>query len=161
MLYLPRMKMQTINIRNSQQNLLLLLLKGKFKNDFARLRKKCLYNVIWYHLYQEEQFSIDKEETSTEQEKNKSCICKASFVPDLEDLYFATLSTHIFMTELLLLICDDSIYLLLKAVFSGLWDNKCSDFFLSFEVLCCRSGSVKKSHSVEWLSCVLNYSLDV
>lgn len=114
------MKIQTINMRNHKRNLLLLLLRGKLKNGIVRVRKKCLYSVIWYHLYWEEQFSIDREDTSTEQEKNKYYISKTFLYQWLEDMYFAALNAQALKKNLLLLICNDNVYLIVKDVFSEL-----------------------------------------
>lgn len=65
-------------------------------------------------------FSINREETSTEQEKNKYCISKVFLYQVLEDLYFAAPSVQILKTNLFLLICNDNVCLIVKDVFSEL-----------------------------------------
>lgn len=93
-------------------------------------------------------FSINREETSTEQEKNKYCISKVFLYQVLEDLYFAAPSVQILKTNLFLLICNDNVCLIVKDVFSELWRRKFSDFFF-LELLCCSSGSIQKTFSKE------------
>lgn len=104
-------------------------------------------------------FSINREETSTEQEKNKYWISKVFLYQVLEDLYFAAPSVPILKTNLFLLICNDNVCLIVKDVFSELWGRKFSDFFsLSYFAAVV---VLYKRHSVKKLTWILNYVLDV
>lgn len=96
-------------------------------------------------MYWEEQFSIDRVETSTEQENNKYYISKTFLDQWLEDLCFAALNVQVLKTNLFLLICNDNVHLIVKDVFSEPWSRKFSDFIL--ELVFCSSGSTQKTLS--------------